>query len=151
MPIEQTTDLLEKLKNVHHDLAECYAHMESPEKKDKVQLMLSYLSAQEKTLAESMEKFKDLANVNTLMTYYSKSPDKEKWEHLASCRISKDISFEDLVTEVLKTGDSYIDILDEICNSSETDSQKKLFKDLLDSATHQRNQLMYNAMTLGDS
>ncbi|MES0490890.1 MAG: hypothetical protein ABUK01_12915 [Leptospirales bacterium] len=150
MPIEQTTDLLEKLKNVHHDLAQCYEAQESDVKKDKVQLMLNYLKEQEQNLAAAVEKFQKTGESKALSTYYSQSPDQEQWDFLASCRLTKDISYEDLVQEVVKTGEAYIDILEDIHTLSEMDSQKKIFKDLVDGATHTRNQFIYNAMMLGD-
>ncbi len=61
MPVETTRDVIEQARDFHLQLRDFYSRLKEKAQKERLKLLLDYMSAHELQLEENLEAFEDVA------------------------------------------------------------------------------------------
>ena len=148
MPYEQVKDLVRKLARFHGEISSKFETMESSCRREKVKMLLDYMTEHEKKLETGLLEFEKTADPALMKTYFSFTPDRKRWEALQAMQLAEDASFRDAVDLVLEADQLLLDLLQEIVCNTETEDVHRLFQSLLENARKQRNKFVRDALML---
>jgi len=98
--------------------------------KQRVKLLLDYLSRHEKFLDEAMSAYEIDATRSVLDTWFKFVPMERSLEEIAQSKLSPDMSVEDVIAVSMRFHESLLELYDALETESVADEVKELFRDL---------------------
>lgn len=152
MSFETTKDVLDHVRQFHHHLSEFYHNLSNKTEKQRVKLLLDYLSGHEKKLEENLARYEEDVSERILNAWFQYPPPKEV---LNKCRCvaiedKDDLSVDSVIEMVLQLDDCLIDLYEEMIKSSEFEEVKEVFNNLLEMTKQEKMDLVRDANELKD-
>lgn len=150
MAFETTKDVLEHAREFHGQLSDYYAQLSEKAERERVKMLLDYLSRHEKHLEKSLEAFEQDVSEGILKTWFQFPPPKAT---LATCQAlvlekERDISIDGVIDLALQMDECLVQLYQEMIKSSESEQVREVFKNLLAMEKHEEVELVRNAFRL---
>ncbi len=148
MSIEQVKDILDHLRTIHEQLQDYYQNLSKTCCKARFQLLMEYLSKNEATIQEHINRLLEETDESTLTTYFNFSPDKNRWDLIKGIQIDKDSEIKDVIDRLLDLDDAFTAILDELIANASSDHARGLFIEMRDNSCKLRKRMVRDVMML---
>ena len=152
MAFETTKDVLDHARKFHTQLSEFYSLLSNKSEKQRVKLLLDYMSQHEKYLEETLTRYKEEVSEKILNTWLKYPPPPEILETCREVSINKtdDLTVDDVIELGVKLNQCLIDLYKEMIKNSETDEMREVFTNLMEMERRQELELVRDAQEWKD-
>ena len=150
MRFEQTRDILNHARDFHRQVSEFYKRLSDKAEKQRVKMLLDYMSRHESNLERSMAKYQEATSKEVLDTWFQYTHDEDT---LALCRDTEfkpDMTVEEVVRVALRLDDCLIKLYREMAARTDCNEAREIFKNLLALEESEKSKLARNAQLLMD-
>lgn len=152
MAFETTKDVLDHVRQFHQQLSEFYNRLSQKAEKERVKMLLDYLSRHEKHLENSMADYEAEVSANILKTWFQYPPPKDM---LTTCQsLSIDdydvLTVDSVVILALDLDNCLISLYREMIKNSESTEVREVFENLLAMEQKEELELVRNSLELKD-
>ena len=152
MSFETTKDVLDYVREFHRHLSEFYHNLSNKTERQRVKLLLDYLSGHEKHLEENLARYEEDVSERILNAWFQYPPPKEV---LNACKCvviedKEDLSVDSVIEMALQLDDCLIDLYKEMVKSSEFEEVKEVFNNLLAMTKQKKMDLVRDSHELKD-
>lgn len=148
MPAQRTRDILERARAFHAELSRFYERMGERADREKLKMLLTYMSRHETNLAECLRRYEREAAQRILDTWFKYPSDKADGAGLEQLSIDPSATVEEVVQLALKLDRALVDLYTEMAAQSVSQEVRDLFSSLLRTEQKEENQMVRNALTL---
>jgi len=142
---EKTGDVIAFLADFHRELRKRYEKLKKESDRERVHLLLEYLSRHERRWQEGLKRFSDMDSKKLQKTWLQYVPRDEKL-NLRDFRLSKDMSVEQLVDMALACDDQLIAFYEKMSKSAGApDAIKELFRLMIEKEKGEKAKLVETA------
>ncbi len=147
---ETAKDVLDHSRHFHRQLGELYARLSDNSGKERVKMLLGYLSRHEKHLDESLSQYEEAVSEQILNTWFQFLPPKET---MSLCEglpleVNTELTVDGIVDLALKYDDCLIHLYEAMINSTESEQVRAVFNNLLEMEKREEVELVKNAFRL---
>lgn len=149
MRFRQTRDVLHHAERLHLEICDLYHRLAEQSQKQRVKLMLDYMSQREKKLAKALETFTGETSQNILDTWFQFADDEDrlKWP---DCTLPTEVPADDVLGVALKLADCFINLYRDIATHADSEDVRKVFDSLLAGEELEKQKLVRNAQLFDD-
>ncbi len=148
MPYKKTRDILDRAKAFHSNISKHYHTLSAAAEKEKVKILLDYLSRHEKNLAKSLEEYEEEASREILENWFKFTPENSIDECFKKLEVTPSMSLDDVVSLALSFDDRLVDLYREAARISPSEEVRDVFKNLLEMEKEEELVLMRNALEI---
>ena len=131
MPVETTRDVLKQAKAFHRQLRDFYAQLQEKAQKERLKLILEYMSAHEVQLEENLEAFGEVAKKQALDAWFQYPPKHIHQVTLEGIENIENLTIDDIINLALKFDDMLLNFYQESADKAELRSAKDVFNNLV--------------------
>ena len=146
--MQRTRDILQRAREFHAQLSDFYAQMGRTVGREKIRMLLTYMSRHESNLAECLGQYEKDAARRVLDTWFRYSPDQPLCKCFEGVQISPDASVEDVVRMALQFDACLLDNYREMAERAVSVEVRELFQSLLKMEEKEGSALARNALLL---
>lgn len=151
MKIETLRDVLEFTQQYHHNLSESMKQCEIESDIARSKLLLSYLSAHEEKLSETIKHYEEDASLNALNTWCYDYLDKHPILPNAKCdQPFSEWSTEEIINEIERIHNDIINLYKHLENVAGTPSAIELIQGLVSLEEHEAMRMTHSTNRLND-
>jgi hypothetical protein len=152
MAFETTKDVLDHAREFHTQLSEFYSLLSSKSEKQRIKLLLDYMSQHEKYLEETLTRYEEEVSEKILNTWFQYPPPKEILDTCREVSINETdyLTVDDVIEMAVKLDDCLIDLYKEMIKNSETDQMREVFTNLMEMEKRQELELVRDAQEWKD-
>jgi rubrerythrin len=152
MAVETTKDVLDHAREFHTQLSDFYNLLSRKSEKQRVKLLLDYMSQHEKYLEETLARYEEEVSGKILNTWFQYPPPKEILDTCREVSITKtdDLTVDDVIEMAVKLDQCLIDLYKEMIKNSETDEMREVFTNLMEMEKRQELELVRDAQEWKD-
>jgi len=150
MAYETVRDVFERVKEFHHRVSEYYKQLYVIADKERVKILLDYMSRHEKNLENYMAEYEDDAPRNVLDSWFKYTPASTYEQCFKDSELDHDMSIDDVIEVGMRLDDCLINAFKRIVDSSESNTIKEIFKCLLNSAERDKKNFVKEALELSE-
>jgi rubrerythrin len=133
MSFETTKDVLEHAREFHRDVSEFYGRLTKQPQKERVKILLEYMSRHEKHLEESLAQYEEGVSEKILNTWFQYPPPKETLDLCKKMTIegNENLTVEQVIKMALELDECLVNLYKAMIESAETEEVKEVFENLL--------------------
>jgi rubrerythrin len=152
MAFETTKDVLDHAREFHTQLSEFYSLLSRKSEKQRVTLLLDYMSQHEKYLEETLTRYEEEVSEKILNTWFRYPPPKEVLTTCSEINIEEkeDLTVDDVIEMAVKLDQCLIDLYKEMIKNSETEEMREVFTNLMEMEKRQELELVRDAQEWKD-
>lgn len=152
MAFETTKDVLDHVREFHQQLSAFYRNLIDKTNKERVRMLLDYLSRHEKHLEESMARYEAEVSERILKTWFQYPPPKEILGICKTLAVDEveDLSVDGVIKLALELDDCLIDLYKEMIRGSGSEEVREVFQSLLDMEKQEELELVRDSLELKD-
>ena len=147
---EQVKDVLDYGIELHSQLRLLYRTLGRESGQERVRMLLDYLGRHERSRAEAMKRFEQTPHGGTLDVWLQYAPTREIERLMANCRISPDMTVEDVVKIALDFANALIEIYKEAARESDNPEARNIFLNLAEMEQRERQRFIRDAEWMQD-
>ena len=148
MTFEKTRDVLDKVREFHRGLSEFYARMSEIAQKEKVKMLLDYMSRHEEHLEQCLSRYQTDGAKRLLDTWFKNTPPILKHEFFRKAKLTPDMSVKDVVKAAIQFDNCIAEFYMQMAELSHTDEIRHLFRCLLEMEKEEERQAIRSALDL---
>ena len=148
MPYKKTRDILDRAKAFHSNISKHYHALSAAAEKEKVKILLDYLSRHEKNLAKSLEEYEEEASREILENWFKFTPEISIGECIEDIEVTSSMSLDDVISLAICYDDRLVDLYREAARISPSEKVRDVFKNLLEMEKEEELILMRNALEI---
>lgn len=148
MPYKKTRDILDRAKAFHSNISKHYDALSAAAEKEKVKILLDYLSRHEKNLAKSLEEYEEEASREILENWFKFTPELSIAECIEDIEITPSMSLDDVISLALCYDNRLVDLYREAARISPSEEVREVFNNLLEMEKEEKLVLMRNALEI---
>ena len=148
MTVQRTRDVLERAREFHTQLSLFYERMGAQAGREKLKMLLTYMSRHETNLADCLHRYEREAAQRILDTWFKYPSDKASCKCFENLTIHPDATVEEVVQLALQLDRCLVDLYTEMAAQSVSQEVRDLFNGLLRTEQKEENQMVRNALTL---
>jgi len=146
MPFETTKDIIDHAKKFHQKLGEVYAALGERAGKEKLKLLLNYMSRHESHLVECIDAMESDASKKILETWFKYSPQMPDCECFECIDISADMSLEEVVDTALRVDQCLVRFYRDAAEKAVVPEVKDFFQKILDLEKKEESECLRNTL-----
>jgi rubrerythrin len=151
MSNEQTRDILEHARQFHRQVSEFYDQLSCQTEKERIKMLLDYMSRHERNMAAALEAFEQSAPVHLLNACYKVGRKFQPCcEVIRDLDIPPDMSVDDVIQMGLQFDDCLIAVYRDRAENAPDEKVRGVFQDLVELAQKEKRQLSRNAQRVLD-
>ena len=150
MSFETTSDILEHAQKFHRFLAQMYEDLSSHTDKQRMKMLLDYMSRHESHLSEATQQYSEDASPKIKRTWFQFTPCEALAQAIKENRLSTLMSFDEVVEIAVKLDDCLINIYRKLAESAESIEVREIFLNLLALEHKEKLRLVKNTLRLQD-
>ena len=152
MAFETTKDVLDHAREFHTQLSDFYNLLSRKSEKQRVKLLLDYMSQHEKHLEETLSRYEEEVSERILNTWFQNSPPKQVLNTCKEIGIEgkEDLTVDDVIEMAVKLDRCLIDLYKDMIKNAETDEVRDVFKNLAEMERRYELELVRNAQEWKD-
>lgn len=132
MPYKKTRDILARAKTLHSQISELYHTLSADAERERVKMLLDYLSRHEKNLAISLEEYEEDASRKILDTWFTFIPEIPAAKCFEDMEVAPSMSVDDVIRLVLCYDEWLVDLYREAAMNSQSEEVREVFNSLLE-------------------
>ncbi len=138
MSFEQLRDIIARVRGVHRELAEFYNNLEAVVEKERVRMVLEYLSQHERKLENSLREFEESAGKNILNTFFKYAPNCSIREAIQCIEVHSEMSVDEVVCMALRLDEMLLRLYRETAECAHAEEVKSTFLTLYEDGKKDR-------------
>lgn len=143
MSYEQTRDVIEKARQFHHELQAFYRRSEEGIAKERMRLLLDYLSRHEAWMEAQLDQFEHTAaSQAALETWLKFVPPPHITETLAKLRITPEMTSAEVIKLALDLDDHLLNLYRQAAEASPTEDVREVFEKLVAECRRERKRVV---------
>ena len=146
MPYKKTHDILDCAKAFHRQISELYHNLSAEAEKEKVKMLLDYLSRHEKNLAKKIEGCEEDASRKILKNCFKLMPNVSVANCFEDMEVTPSMSVDDVIRLALSFDDWLVDLFTEAARNSQSEELRDVFNSLLVSEKEEEIVLLRTAL-----
>jgi rubrerythrin len=152
MAFETTKDVLDHAREFHTQLSDFYSLLSRKSEKERVKLLLDYMSQHEKYLEETLTRYEEEVSGKILNTWFQYPPPQEILDTCREVNINEteNLTVDDVIEMAVKLDQCLIDLYKEMIKNSETDQMREIFTNLMEMEKRQELELVRDAQEWKD-
>lgn len=147
MAFERTRDVLDYAKKFHRDLSGFYAKLGETAAKEKIRILLNYISRHEQHLEECLQGYENDASRNILDTWFKYTPEMPPCRCFEKEVLTPDMTVDQVVETMLRIDRCFIELYRQMAEKAHTPEMRDLFNKLLDMEKTEETQLLSRALS----
>ena len=147
---KQTKDVLDYVRKFHGQLSEYYDSMSQIAEKERVKMLLDYLSRHEKHIEASVAEFEKDASKNILNTWFQFMPKNFPPDCFEKNGLKPNMSVDEVITVALHFDDCLVELYKVMAKEAEISEVKDLFTTLLKMEQQEERTLARDSLWLKD-
>jgi rubrerythrin len=151
MSNEQTRDILEHARQFHRQVSTFYDQLSCQTEKERIKMLLDYMSRHERNMAAALEAFEQSAPVHLLNACYKVGRKFQPCcEVVRDLDISSNMSVDDVIHMGMQFDDCLIAVYRDRAENAPDEKVRGIFQDLVELAEKEKRQLSRNAQRVLD-
>ncbi len=150
MHYQTVKDVVDHSRRLHQQISQFYHKLSEDNSQARVSMLLEYLKRHEDHLEESLCKFESDKSQKVLDSWFQYAPDQNLTDVMKGIEVSDHMSTEEVVVMALKLDDFFIDLYQDMVNSTSSSAVKAVFQNLLDMEQHEKIQTAKTALQIND-
>lgn len=148
---EQVKDVLDYGIELHGELRALYDKLGAKSDKERVKMLLDYLSRHERNRAAAMERFgKEHKGHSSLDVWLQFAPTRDIEKMLRECAVRPDMTTDEVVSAALAFDDALIEIYKLAANEADDPKVQALFENLAEMEEKEKERFVRDAAWLQD-
>jgi len=148
MPYKMTRDILDRARAFHDNISKHYHTLSAAAEKEKVKILLDYLSRHEKNLAKNLKEYEEEASMEILENWFKFTPEISIGECTENVEVPPSMSIDDVISLALCYDDRLLDLYREAARISPSEEVREVFNNLLEMEKEEELVLMRNALEI---
>ena len=146
----QVRDLLEQAAQFHGRMAEFYHGLSDRAPKERVKLLLDYMSTHEKNLHDSLEDFDEEASEGVMDTWVDRDHCDRIVHACENLPAAPELSIDGVTTLAMRVDETLIGFYDELARKAEGEDVRTVFRNLVAQEQAELRRLARDALMVGD-
>jgi rubrerythrin len=146
----QVRDLLEQAAQFHGRMAEFYHRLSDHAGKERVKLLLDYMSTHEKNLQNSLDDFDEEASEGVLDTWVDRDHCDRIIHACENLPAEPELSIDGVTRLAMRVDESLIRFYDELARKAEGEDVREVFRNLVAQEQAELRRLARDALMVGD-
>lgn len=147
---EQTRDVLDQVRDFHRQVSELYHRLADEAGKERIKMLLDYMSRHEQNMEESLKEYEDEASEMILNTWFQFVPDDSILKSVQDIQLQPDMSVEDVISLALRLDDILIDLYKRMVEEAEIPEVQEVFQNLLEMENQEKHLSVRNSLSVDD-
>jgi hypothetical protein len=147
---ETVRDVLNRARTFHGKLCDLYGRMSDIAEKERVKLVLNYMSRHEHYMDECLSAFEKGANKQVLETWYKYTSPKSTVAALEGIELRTDMTVEDVLKVAMRLDECLVDLYRGMAEGAPSAELRSLFQELLELENMEQRQLVRDAVEMED-
>lgn len=150
MPTEQVKDILEHTRHFHELISDFYQSLSFQTDKERLKIILDYLSEHEKHLEKAFAEYEKTASKNILDSWLPFTPCTERLANFKKQLKSEEVTTKEIIQKVIELDDYVIDMYRDLVKQADNQDVKDVFYSILDFETHEKRVAMRDLVWMED-
>ena len=150
MRFQTTRELLDHVREFHHQAGSYYQTLSQGRDLKRVKIMLDYMAKHEKQLAEALQRYETEADPALLNAWFDEAPEINLGEALENLKLHDGMDVEDVLRLGLHLGDYLILAFDYLAEHAEDDDVRDAFQNLSSMAQADKRRLVRDSNMMQD-
>lgn len=148
---QQARDVVDHTRNFHHQLSEFYEKLKRETERERVKMLLDYLSRHEKHLEETLAQYEDDVSEKILDAWFQYVPEEEDQDlSPEKLHVKPDMSVEDVIRMALQLDDYLVKLYEGMVERANFPEVREAFLNLLELEKQEQHQVSKNALSMTD-
>ena len=150
MSCERTRDILADAEAFHRQIGEYYQQLSDQAEKQRIKMLLDYLSRHEEQLADSLADYEQSASTAVMDTWFQSKHKLNFCETLKDVEVKPEMSVDDVIDLGLKLDECLITMYRDLAENAQCEDVRTVFQNLLDMEEEEKRQLVRNSLRVMD-
>ena len=150
MASETVKDIITRIRGMHNQLGWFYQAMEETAAKERVKLLLQYISRHELNLEKALSQYQQQAKKAVLNTWYKATPGDTLGQDLDLLKITVDMSAGEVIRIALDVDQKLVAQFRQMAENSGSEEVRELFQKLIAIEEREEHQLVRDAIEFED-
>lgn len=150
MHYKTVKDVVDHSRRLHQQISQLYRDMSQKHSQERVKMLLDYLQRHEQHLEEALCQFEKDKSQKVLDSWFQYAPDQDLTQVLAEIAVHDQMSTDEVIAMALKLDDYFIELYENMVESSHSSDAKSVFQNLLDMEKQEKIRTARTALTLQD-
>lgn len=150
MSFERTRDVIDYMRDMHASLGSYYIQLSDTAEKQKVKMLLDYLSRHQSHLALSLQKYEADASHKILETWFQYTPQLDILKMLDKQSLEAEMSVDEVIKLAIDLDDAMINIYKEMAENTHSSDVKDVFNNLIQMEQQEKLRSVRDALMLQD-
>ena len=150
MASETVKDIIVRIRGMHSQLGWFYQAMGEATAKERVKLLLNYISRHERNLEEALSQYQNQAAKAVLDTWYKATPGTALSQEMEQLKISSEMTADEVVALVLAADQKLVGQFRQLAENAASEDVRDLFQKLIAIEEREEHQLVRDALELED-
>jgi len=144
MRFKKTRDVLEHIRQFHLEVSNTYQRVSDDTDKERLKLLLNYISEREQKLANAISVFTERTSDQVLDTWFQYTSDDTPIQRLLDSDMSPDMTPDDLMRVTLQIADHFIALYGDVVAAADTDEIRTVFQNLQNEEQKEKEKVARN-------
>ncbi len=150
MATESVKDVLDHARMFHKIIGDYYIRLRSITDKERIKMLLDYLSRHEQYLEKSLVKYEEGAPEKVLKTWLQFTPCQEMLKHLEDIVAEPLKSTDEVIDVAMKLDDCLIELYEDMAMRAESEDLRAVFNNLVEMEKQEKLNVTRTALSLDD-
>ncbi|HPG00879.1 MAG TPA: ferritin family protein [Kiritimatiellia bacterium] len=146
MAFERVTDIVEHAKQFHRQLSALYGQLAVTAEREKIRILLNYMSRHEQHLVECLGGYEKDAAQKVLGTWFKFVPEMPKCKCFECVDLKPDMSVDQIIETALRVDRCLLKFYAEAAEKAVVPEVKDLFSKLVEMEKHKETERLRNAL-----
>ncbi len=144
MRFKSTRDVLDHVKHFHQEVSNVYQRVSAETDKNRLKLLLDYISEREQKLADAVSVFTERTSDHVLDTWFQYTSDDTPIQRLLDSDVGPDMTPDDLLRVTMQISDHFSALYKDIVATADTEEVRTVFQNLLDEDQKEKEKVARN-------
>jgi len=146
MNFETVADILDHAKKFHEELSRVYARLGEASEREKMKVLLNYMSRHEEHLVECLTAMESDASKLTLDTWFKYTPKEPHCDCFKRAEIDPSMTFEEIIDGTLEVDKGLLDFYHAAVEKAVSPEVKEFFTEVLELEKREEVECLRNAL-----
>jgi len=147
---KQTYDIIDCLRSFHKQMQDFYERLHEKDEKQKVKMLLDYLSRHEKHREETLAKYEEEASKKVMETWFKYIPRNISPDCLENIVINSNMSVDDVIGIAMHFNNCLVQLYTRLVENTSGNEVRNVFICLLERMKKEKMNLARDALWLND-
>lgn len=148
---QQARDVVDHTRDFHHQLSNFYEKLKGESERERVKMLLDYLSRHEKHLEETLAQYEDDVSEKILDAWFQYIPEEQDQDISPDkLHVESDMSVEDIIRMAMRLDDYLIKLYEGMVERANFPQVREAFLNILEMEKQEQHQVSKNVLSMTD-